>query len=225
MDLEPVGTTLKKKFFNNCFDGDNVSKVGVALRIARVNHACRPNASSIYDETARVSILYATRDIQPGEEITTCHFAPFYHLRPYSLPVGVVLPEFNSIEEEVNYFRESVHDCTCPSDCFCNDPAILALVREGRQIQPTIMELTNLNKIEEALVAGDKLINIHRRLNVSWAPRGMTFYNLFRIAIRSSVTFPRAKEYLRSAIEIFRKICPYSESLTKKYDKLLERLD
>ena len=56
MDLE--GATLEDKFFNNCFEGDNVSQLDVALRIARVNHACQPNASTIYDETARVAILF-----------------------------------------------------------------------------------------------------------------------------------------------------------------------
>jgi len=65
----------------------------------------------------------------------------------------------------------------------CYDPTILVLVREGRQIQSIIVELTNENKIEEALAAGDKVINIHKRLNVSWSSLGNTYYNLFRMGI------------------------------------------
>jgi len=66
------------------------------------------------------------------------------------------------------------------SDCFCYDPAILALDREGRQNEPTIAQLTNQSNIEEALAAGEKLIDIgHRRLNVSWESIGGMNYNLF----------------------------------------------
>ena len=30
-------------------------------------------------------------------------------------------------------------------------------------------------------------------------------------------------QHIRSAVDLFRKICPYSEKLTKKYEKLLEQ--
>ena len=205
-----------------------MSQVCVALRNARVNHACQPNASSIYDETARVAILFAQKNIQPGEEITMCYCTPFFELQPHSGFDSLVIPETNSIEEELSFFRNllaSLNGIPCPSDCFCHDPTILALVIEGRQIQSTITELTNENKIEEALAAGDKVIDIHKRLNVSWSALGNTYYNLFRMGICSSRTIPTAKEYLRSTIELFRKICPYSEKKTKLYEKLLEHPD
>ena len=225
------GATLEEKFSNNSFRGVNVDHfihIGVALRNYRVNHACQPNASAIYDEAARVAILFAQKNIHPGEEITICYYTPFFGLTPYVPSLRLMIPEFNSIEEELNFFHDLMaleHDITCPTDCFCNDPAILALVREGRQIQSTIIDLTNKNVIEEALDNGDKLLDIHRRLNVSWPALGSTYYNLFRMGICSSRTFPRAKEYLRLAADLYRKMCPYSEKLTKKYEKLLERPD
>ena len=228
MNLKPKSGTMERKFQRNVFKGENISQIAVALRIARVNHACQPNASTIYDETAHVAILFSLKAIQPGEEICICYYTPFFDFQPYSRFLGFIIPESISIEEELHLFRKlmsSTHGVICPSDCFCYDPAILSLVCEGRQIRPTIFELANQNKIEEALTAGDKLLDIHRRLNISWAARGTTYYNLFSIATRSSVTFPRAKEYLRSAVEIFRKICPFSERLTKTYEKLLEQLD
>ena len=151
-----------------------------------MNHACQPNASTIYDETARVAILFALKDIHPGEEITICYYSPFFEFSPYLPSLSLLLPAINSIEEELSFFQNlmaSNHGITCPSDCFCYDPAILALVREGRQIHPTIAELTNQNKIEEALAAGEKLLDIHQRLNVSWESIGNMYYNLFRVAI------------------------------------------
>jgi len=137
-----------------------------------------------------------------------------------------MVPESNSMEEELSFLRNllaSVHGIICPSDCFCHDPAILTLVREGRQIEPTVAQLTNQNRIEEALASGENLIAIHRRLNVSWASIGGMNYNLFCIAACKSDTLPRAMGYIRSAVELYRKICPYSKEFTKKYEELLER--
>lgn len=50
---------------------------------------------------------------------------------------------------------------------------ILTSIRDGRQIQSNIVEikLTHQNKIE-ALAAGDKLLEIHRRFKVSWPSQG-----------------------------------------------------
>jgi len=78
-------------------------------------------------------------------------------------------------------------------------------------------------KTEEALAAGDKLLDIHRRLNISWIYRGFTYSILFRIAISRSELLPRAKEYIRSAVEIFSQIFPYSEKHTLLFKQMLER--
>lgn len=52
--------------------------------------------------------------------------------------------------------------------------------------------------------------------------RGITEFNLFRVAVTKSETLPRAKQYIQSAVELFRKICPYSEKLTKSMEQVLE---
>ncbi len=65
------------------------SEVAVALRIARVNHACQPNAGTSYDEIARVAILFAQRDIRPGEEITVCYYASFFGLVPVEQEINM----------------------------------------------------------------------------------------------------------------------------------------
>ena len=112
----------------------------------------------------------------------------------------------------------STHAIICPSDCICYDPAILALVREGRKIRPTIIEFSSQNKTEEALAAGDKLLDIQRRLNISWTSMGITEISLFNIAVKKWETRSRAKDYIRSAVEF--NICPYSENMTKRMEKL-----
>jgi len=94
-DLEPVGETLEKKFTSYYFFGPNMGRpLKVALRISRVNHACRPNAATNYDETALVAILFALKDIHPGDEITICYYSPFCSLLP-NLPVPGMNPGLN----------------------------------------------------------------------------------------------------------------------------------
>ena len=213
--------SLEKTFSRNSFLGENnFGQNIVALRIARVNHHCQPNAAAIYDETARVAILFAQKDIHPGEEISICYYSHFY--RPStSEPITD-----NYLEEEFYSAKNkmlSTHGIICPTDCPCYDPAICTLIHEGRQIlHAGVMDLAKENKTEEALAAGEKLLDIYRRLNVSWVYRSYTEFILFQTAIADSAMLPRANEYVRSAVELFRNICPYSERLTKKYEKLME---
>ena len=224
--MGPEGDTMEKKLVHNAFLGLNMdSPKSVAIRIARVNHSCQPNAGSIYDETARVAILFAQKDIQPDEEICICYYSPFHST--YIPPEVCLHPPEMSLEEEFAVIKNellSLHGITCPADCSCNDPVIRDLVHETRQIYySTIVELANQRKIEEALAAGDELLDIHRRLNISWAHRGTVDFFLFQIAVSMSKLLPRAKEYIRSAVELFSNICPYSKRHTEKYKKLLEQ--
>ncbi len=210
------------KFIRNTFNGPGITKCDgvIALRIARVNHACQPNAATIFDETARVAILFAQKDIQPGEEIAFCYYFTFFHLYPGTEFPGMNVQEILNATKKISPF--GIFRLTCPTDCPCHDPVILALFQEGRNIYAKVVDLARENKIEEALDAGDNLLGIYRRLNVSWFDLGLAEYYLFRVAVRQSETLPRAKEYIRSAVEIFRKICPFSEKLTKTFEKLLD---
>ena len=227
-DLGPEGDSLDLKFRKNFFMGENNNgQIAVALRIARVNHACRPNAATIFDETAQVAILFAQQDIQPGEEICICYYYPFFRLDS-DVRTPAIMPQWNT-QEEFTFLKTkslSIYGITCPVDCSCHDPANYpALVEEGRQIQATIIDLAYHRKAEEALEAGEKLLDIHRRLNVSWVYRGYAYFNLFHTAVMKWETLPRAKEYIQSAVNLFRNICPNSERLTKKCEKLLEHPD
>ena len=135
-------------------------------------------------------------------------------------------PEW-SVQQELNFIKNGValsrYGINCPAGCFCYDPAMSALVKEGRQLHGTVLDLANnQHKIDEALAAGEKLLDIHRRLNITWAYLGHTYYLLSEVAVAKSELLPKANEYIRSAVELFRKICPYSEMKTKKYEKLME---
>jgi len=66
MELAPKGAPLEVKFKINSIAGHPARDGGkdyVALRVSRVNHDCKPNAGYVYDEVARVEILFAQRDI------------------------------------------------------------------------------------------------------------------------------------------------------------------
>lgn len=100
-DLGPEGGTLLQKFEGKAFLGDTECLISVALRIARVNHACLPNAAVIYDETACVAILFAQKDIHPFEEISICYYIGFFSLLPQHLtPYPDMNPPRNNVEEE-----------------------------------------------------------------------------------------------------------------------------
>jgi len=44
--------------------------------IARFNHDCRPNADYYFDHSAMTQFIHATRDIQPGEELSLSYINP-----------------------------------------------------------------------------------------------------------------------------------------------------
>lgn len=196
----------------------------VCLRIGRVNHACKPNASVAVDETAHVGILFALRDIQPGEEITFSYYFPVFFCLLSNLPMPLTKPDC-SIEEVLNDIKKALlaAGIVCPAGCLCCHPTVLTLLQKGRLLRSEIKELDRQLKTGEALAAGEKLLDIHRRLNLSLEPlNGDTYFLLFKIAVQRSEFLPRAMEYLRSAAELSRKICPYSEMHTKKFERLME---
>ena len=98
---------------------------------------------------------------------------------------------------ELNFLRNdllSAFGITCPVDCFCYDPDTWTLVQKGRKLYETIITLANEQEMtEEAVLAGDKLLDIYRRLNVSWYFRGFVEHNLFQIAIRKSGDSPQGQ--------------------------------
>jgi len=224
-DLGPEGETLMKKFIHNYLlinynlEGQKL----VALRISRLNHSCQANAASIYDETACVAILFAQKDIQPGEEICICYYRPFNKF-PVEHRSG--LPDW-SVEEELDFIKNStlhLSGITCPTDCSCKDPAVRNLVNEAAKLyHSAILNFVRENQMGAAMEAGERLLDIHRQLNMSWVDRANAEHLLFQIALMKSEFLLKAVEFIGSVVELYKKICPYSERLTKKYEKLLDQ--
>ncbi|KAM0810700.1 hypothetical protein AB5N19_11050 [Seiridium cardinale] len=44
--------------------------IAIFPRIARINYSCRPNAANIWSEASNLRVIWAARDITPGEEVT-----------------------------------------------------------------------------------------------------------------------------------------------------------
>lgn len=192
----------------------------VGLRVARVNHDCRPNAGFIYDETARVEILFAQKEIPTGEEvcISYCSFANLNSERP--IPPTAK----NDPEAEFEFVQRTLlttWGITCPSNCYCKDPSIRQLVIEGRRIKAKIDVMAGRGWTEDALEAGDKLMDIQRRLGVSWICQMSTQLYLFQIALRTLKTLDKAERYIQAVHSVYSVICPYSESTTIKYERML----
>ena len=118
-ELSPVNGTLRQKFENNELGGDLRNHNGnnyVALRIARANHSCTPNAAHIYCDTTNCEILYTCRDIQEGEEICIS-YRFLTHIEKPSEYVGLTLEEeFQSIKETIKVSW----GFSCPSNCACS---------------------------------------------------------------------------------------------------------
>lgn len=102
-DLGPEGAPLEQKFIKNNMSFARLPMV--ALRMARVNHSCQPNAATSYDEVARVGILFAQKDIQPEEEVSFCYYSFHYELAAFgsSLRVSGMEPNLK-IEESQSTF-------------------------------------------------------------------------------------------------------------------------
>jgi hypothetical protein len=73
------GVKVKTKTPRGIYDtnsfrlGPHESNGGVFLTIARMNHSCRPNVNHYWRSNLQMTIVYACRDIQLGEELCTIY--------------------------------------------------------------------------------------------------------------------------------------------------------
>lgn len=190
----------------------------------KINHGCRPNAASIVDDGAQVLIVYALRDIQPGEEILFCYL-PFTRTDP-SRPTA----RFKSLGEAYAV-RDSLllkQGIVCSPDCFCKDPKVLELVEEGIQVNNACLELLlcpDCRDIERVVELGEKLLDIQKRLEASLETQASTHFSLFNFValLKNNKRTLRKKglQHLEAATKIMKSIIPYSKR-TKCLEKCLE---
>lgn len=177
----------------------------VGLRISRVNHACRPNSAYVYDDGARVEVLYALQDIESGEEIcfSYCNFAQFDRERA-TVGMDLETETFN-----IQLPLRAKWRINCPADCICKDPDILKLVVKGRRLSDEIVFWVDRGEAYQVLLAGSELMNIHRKLNMSWFDQVSLNVELFRIAISRRQTPANANRLISAALEVYRNVTPF----------------
>jgi hypothetical protein len=189
----------------------------VALRISRVNHNCNPNAGTIYDDNARVQILFANRVIQPGEEICIS----------YSNFSSVHMGSDSEMDPQLRFQLlknklKSSWGIVCPADCFCNDDAIKSLLIKGQELHKQYSALgychPKLAQPAAALKVADNLFEVLDRVQASLLSRVSAHYDAFQIGAMSRDTLPQACKHIGIVHDIFASICPYS-STTIKYEQ------
>jgi len=160
----------------------------------------------VYDDVAKVAILYALREIKSGEEICI-NYSHFGNLESTQPTAKMSLKSELDLIKSVLKSRGISH---CPPDCYCKDSHVRKLAREGRKLHRMMLIEASLGRLDEALKAGEELLEIHhQQINMSWIQRALLQFYLFELAIANSDT-NRAQSHLLASLEIYRTIAPYS---------------
>ena len=202
----------------------------IAVRIARVNHSCLPNSGVCYDGVGCVEILFAQRDIQPGEEVTNCYSTHFNNLGPSTK----CRPDIELIQSEhpfkddfaINQIILKRFGITCPKDCFCKNRKTRKLVTKGKRLYDEMHVSTAIGRIEDAMDAGEKILEIYDQLNISWALKDDLLLHLCEIAMHNYDVFPRCVKHINEFHEIRRVILPFFDAtMCEKWFKNKENVD
>lgn len=208
MDLVPKGASLQVKFSTNSLPGHPERDSGrnyVGLRLSRANHDCRPNAGHVYDEIARVVILFAQQDIQIGEEIC------IYYSNTSS----------GDGYQRANDRFAAIWGFTCPVDCPCKNLARQQIFLEAVRLQKQMTSLAQADLINDALNVGEMLLDVHLQLNFKWISRFHTHFDLFKIAFKDSKMRDRALKHLKASYQLISNLCPYSK-VTSELKKIVD---
>ena len=215
-DLMPENGSLQQKFELNRLTGDPSRDSGrdyVGPRISRVNHSCDPNSGHNYCETSRVEILYATRDIQPGEEICFSYRScnNISHSRP------LANTDTDTEAALIKLLLKKSWDIICPDNCFCNDKTIRELVIKGRKLAVEIENWADLMQPKKALKLAKELFVIQDQIHCAWIAKANIRYLAFQIATMSRETLKEAHEHIRFVHDVYSAVCPFSKD-TRKYE-------
>ena len=217
----PEGEPLSMKFDYNKLAGDPSRDGGrdyVALRICRLNHDCHANAGHNYDDGAHVEILFAQRDIQPGEEICISYFS-FSNLNAERAAAGM-----GGAQAEYQLIQKVLLDkwtIICPSDCICKDPNIHKLIAKGRQLNLKKEILADSCKPQEALECARELLKVQEALQSSLISKANTHHFAFQVAVMTRKTLDQADQHIAAVVDIYKAICPYSRDTTQ-YEKKMK---
>lgn len=204
----PVNGTFKEKFDLNCVGLGDADSAALCLRISRANHDCNANADHWYDETFKVVILFAQRDILEGEEIC------------------INYQMFNDVSRSISaqmsrMVLQSKWGITRPMNCFCYDKQIEKLVARSKELDKKIANLAAEGNSQQALDIVNELMSNHTILNSSFLNKTRTLYDGFQVAIMRKKTLHAAKAFIRKLYEIEKAIMSPESSAVKKHERLM----
>ena len=90
---------------------------------------------------------------------------------------------------------------------------------EARHLGDKMKSRLQTGSQEGVLVAGEKRLEIQRRLNISCSEIARLECELYHISIMKKKTLPKADALIKDVLRIYKIIQPYSK-LIEKYEKL-----
>ena len=145
------------------------SEVGAIFPlVARLNHACRPNAQHAWNEARGIEVVHAVRDIQEGEELTLSYLAG-----------GPSTERQGRLKEYFGF------DCTCEA---CSLPAEEleasdARLRRAQKLDEAIGDPRRVRHLPERALADCKaLLNIYQEEGIFDLRLPRLYYDAFQIA-------------------------------------------
>ena len=192
-DLEPLEGPLYRKERLNSF-GVSESESLLCLRVARINHDCRPNASQVFDADMGVMIVVANRDIAAEEEICISYLNSLGRNGSYDLESG------RSLLMEKWGIR-------CPPNCGCYDSKFQSLIRNCRNLDSEIRDIIADRIVTDVSTRIEQLSHVLDTLQVAWAWKGDLLWDVFEYT-HSTIFTDGSKtwEWGRMALEIIESV-------------------
>lgn len=203
------------------------------FRIAQVNHDCRPNAaiySSQYVSNREVfaCVLYAVRDIEPGEEICINYVDPMQLFGRVTLNKALV----ELLQLKLSLARK--WGIVCNSDCVCNSSSMYANVIEA--LIMNVHKESWKDSLLSPLKAAQDFVDILDCISPAPIPKALVRCNIafsIRNHVRalpelefasqeSDLKWQKAQQYLLEAYSVLSNIIPLSV-LTKKLEVDLKK--
>ena len=150
-DGEPWGPTLTglmKRFQSGVHPPSKLR----FKRSSRVNHDCDPNADLFYTGDG-VAILYANRDIEPGEEIRRTYL-PFSKM--FDEPVAIHL-QFQCREAILRKVG-----IICAPNCICKSDDTRKWIAEAKQLKTVIQQQTEAGRFVDVLQSFERFVAVQK---------------------------------------------------------------
>jgi hypothetical protein len=171
--LMPAGGSLRDKISLNALSNGSVplsESSQVAIRLSRANHACASNAMHAFEDNTRVKILVAERAIPPGEEIYIEYAGAFDPATPV---------QFYQLQRIMLKRKWNI---TCPGNCPCSDPALLALLERARELDASNARLLQAGQAAKALRSARALIALYDIMPVHRVTLQRAYFDAFQAA-------------------------------------------